>query len=158
MCMCLYCVLLCAAFWQADWSVCVCVIRTRHPPHQSIKPHWALPPHCSQLPQSIRREVAVSRASSGVLGVGSKVDHDRSFKMTVARMRKKVFQPRVTAKPRHTMNRDRPQPVGKNVSGDWRTLGTALVYALTLHPGHSDSLPSLEAHVVLQKRKVSASR
>lgn len=39
--------------------------------------------------------------------------HVLSFKMTVARMRKKVFQPRVTAKPRHTIIRDRPQPVGK---------------------------------------------
>lgn len=33
--------------------------------------------------------------------------------MTVARMRKKVFQPRVTAKPRHTIIRDKPQPDGK---------------------------------------------
>lgn len=39
--------------------------------------------------------------------------HVLSFKMTVARMRKKVFQPRVTAKPRHTIIRDRPQPGGK---------------------------------------------
>lgn len=39
--------------------------------------------------------------------------HVLSFKMTVARMRKKVFQPRVTAKPRHTIIWDRSQPVGK---------------------------------------------
>jgi len=38
--------------------------------------------------------------------------HVLSFMMTVARMRKNVFQPSVTAKPRHTIIWDRPQPVG----------------------------------------------
>jgi len=37
--------------------------------------------------------------------------HVLSFKMTVAKTRKKVFHPRVTAKPRHTIIRDKPQPV-----------------------------------------------
>ena len=39
--------------------------------------------------------------------------HDLSLKMTVARMRKKVFQPSVTAKPRHTIIRVRPHPEGQ---------------------------------------------
>ena len=37
----------------------------------------------------------------------------RILRMTVARMRKNMFQPRVTAKPRHTINCERPHPEKK---------------------------------------------
>lgn len=38
------------------------------------------------------------------------VPHVLSLRMMVASMRKNVFQPSVTAKPRHTIIRDRPHP------------------------------------------------
>lgn len=99
-----------------------------HQPHQSIMPHTVTPPllhppapGCHSSP-STDRKAQVSRCLPGFTwrlrpqhwgGSPGGGCHVLSFKMTVARMRKKVFQPRVTAKPRHTIIRDRPQPVGQ---------------------------------------------
>lgn len=122
--------LLCEAFWNCTGNccrirqpcvpVCVCVWETGKAPTwrsraaECVRIHGRPSLHLLSSGPQTRRWVAVCprlvpprrRAAHP----HQPIYYVRSFRMTVARMRKKVFQPRVTAKPRHTMNRDRPQP------------------------------------------------
>lgn len=99
-------------------SVCVCVLvcvretssRREIPP--SLLPIFlfissALPSR-GRGPRVVVGSWSVSAQDGVFRGDGGR--HVLSFRMTVARIRKNVFQPRVTAKPRHTIISDIPQP------------------------------------------------
>lgn len=105
---------LCEAFWICTGNCCrveqlqVCETGGAPGAAQCVDPPSALLPPALLLPTD--PDAQVSRCFPRKVRSPGPSFHVRSFRMTVARMRKKVFQPRVTAKPRHTMNWDRPQP------------------------------------------------
>lgn len=101
---------------ESDWCIQPIRLLNHSEPLPSLFPLAVAPvhPHAGgpgeSLTSGLRLTAPPPRSEGGSVGWGC---HVRSFRMTVARMRKKVFQPRVTAKPRHTIIRDRPQPDGK---------------------------------------------
>lgn len=109
---------------SGSW-VCVCVcVGPLGPPSTG-----------SPLPHRRPGELRFPQLSLATSGSAAPNDHVRSFRMTVARMRKKVFQPRVTAKPRHTINWDRPQPAQNTGPLAWKhfTRFSVLFSTLNLH-------------------------